>query len=72
MGLDRANVVEALNDPEVSWPGIDGRRIAARQEIAVVFDPSDLHVVTVLWHTPDEWGRESAGCSPVSTEFASA
>lgn len=67
MGVDRVRVIAALDDPDASWPAHCGRRIAARNELAVVFDPADHAVVTVLWHTHEEWSREGTDSSQVST-----
>lgn len=58
MGLDRARVVETLDEPEVAWPSHQDRRIAVRESLAVVFDPASHVVITVLWHTEAEWSRD--------------
>lgn len=58
MGLDRARVVEALHEPDVEWPSHQGRRIAVRESLAVVFEPASHVVITVLWHTEAEWSRD--------------
>lgn len=60
MHLCRASVVQTLERPELTWPAHEGRRIAAANGIAVVFHPSNLAVITVLWHTDEDWTRESA------------
>ena len=72
MRVDRWRVIATLDDPDASWPAHCGRRIAARNELAVVFDPANHAVVTVLWHTQEEWSRESADSSLASTHRAVA
>lgn len=58
MGLSRSAVVGTLEHPALTWPTHKERRVAAGNEISVVFDPSNLAVITVLWHTDEEWTRE--------------
>lgn len=70
MGVDRAPVVETLDDPETSWPSHQGRRVAVGNGLAVVFDPANHAVVTVLWHTHEEWSRETGDNQPISTRRA--
>lgn len=63
MCLSRSSVVKVLEGPKLTWPTHEGRRIAAGDGISVVFDPSNLAVITVLWHTDEEWTRR-AGARP--------
>jgi hypothetical protein len=50
MDVERAEVVECLNDPEFTRTcDPEPRRIAKRGRLSVVFDPATLRVVTVLW-----------------------
>lgn len=56
MGLERADVIRALAQPEVTWSS-GGRQVAALGSIAVVSIPNDNIVVTVLWRTQDRYER---------------
>jgi hypothetical protein len=56
MGLDRAQVVTAIEDAEVTWSS-RGRVVAALGNIAVVFSREGNVVVTVLWRTQDQYAR---------------
>lgn len=58
MHLDRALVVSVLEEPEISWPSHLSRRVAVAGDIAVVFDPGNRAVITVLWHVAEDWTRE--------------
>lgn len=53
MGLRRRDILTALRNAEVEYPGSlghpDGRRIACWDRLAVVFNPTTKTVVTVLW-----------------------
>ncbi len=59
MGLNRARVVSVLEEPELTWPSHLDRRVASAGDIAVVFDPGNAVVITVLWHVEEDWTREN-------------
>lgn len=70
MGLTRPEVVAVLREADVSWPSYLGRRVAAGGDIAAVFDPRNRAVVTILWHTEEQWARESPPPSPERAQTA--
>ncbi|HEX9711732.1 MAG TPA: hypothetical protein VGB52_04155 [Actinomycetota bacterium] len=53
MGLSRRDVLTALKQREVEYPGSlrhpEGRRVACWDRLAVVFNPATRTVITVLW-----------------------
>ena len=58
MGLDRAAVVAAIEDAQTDYPGPPGdidatRRVATRNDLAVVYRPGDGLIITVLWNRKD-------------------
>lgn len=58
MGLDRRHIIGAIENPQTDYPSLDrrhhqARRIATRDELAVVYAPADRLVITVLWNGRD-------------------
>lgn len=57
MGVERLDIIKALNEPEIDHPAHAHlgrhRRIAVKGPIAVVYGKSSRTVVTVLWHTEE-------------------
>lgn len=54
MGVTRARVVAAIEEPETDYPGrpggrCDQRRVATRDGLAIVYSPTSSLVITVLW-----------------------
>lgn len=55
MGVTRSQVVSVIAEPETDYPGrLDGRseyrRVATRDDLAVVYSPTSSLVITVLWN----------------------
>lgn len=56
MNVGRAEVLEAISNPELDYPGgdqvkyPDGRRVYTRGRLAVVAHPLRRDVITVLWN----------------------
>lgn len=54
MDLNERQVRDVVGDPETTWES-RGRIVATRGEIAVVYNPETMEIVTVLANRPDEW-----------------
>lgn len=60
MGLDRRQVTDICDCPEVSYPPYwnrQERRIFVKGDYAVVAHPSDRVIITVLRNLPGWWPR---------------
>lgn len=59
-GFDDAELLAALERPEVSYPQTNHRQVRQESRVAVVVDPVTRVVVTVLFRSPGEWQRHLA------------
>lgn len=55
MGLDRGDIIRVLNHPDIRYPSTGthadtGRMVAVRDGLAVVYNPEQRAVVTILYH----------------------
>jgi hypothetical protein len=61
MGLTRDRVIAVLAEPETDYPGGSdyppGRRVATRDDLAVIYDPDRRVVVTVLFNRRERRAR---------------
>lgn len=65
MSLDLAHILRVVLNPVITYPGPPhhgpGRRISVGEGLAVVNNPSETTVITVLWDGKE--GRESCSSS---------
>jgi hypothetical protein len=57
MNLTRSEVLEVLDDPEVTYCSGGDRRTSQRGGLAVVWDTRSLRAITVLYRQAEQWRR---------------
>lgn len=60
-GVSTRDVLETIAAPEITYTAYNygpGREVYKRGELAVVGDPRNKTVITVLWNTDAEWTSE--------------
>lgn len=58
MGVTRAQVVSVIEEPDTDYPGRpdrrgNERRVATRDDLAIVYSPASSLAITVLWNQRD-------------------
>jgi hypothetical protein len=57
MGLTRREIVEVLDDPDVTYCAGGNRRMSQRGSLAVLWSVETRIVVTVLYRRIEHWDR---------------